>query len=178
MDDQSSKNLTPTNIFQIAQNIQAGSASPDDANCLMELFCYFVNKEGKPTKELFGYRPDELMPKELLWHFRDAFKDILDKEKTPERALGLTRKKARPKADPEIRVSMAHEILRLRLKGISHQEALQQTAEKFGRGVTIIGEAWVQNKFEAMLKERFERPDNNPWKDEEKNILCEMFPFK
>jgi len=56
----------------------------------MELFCYFVNKEGKPTKELFGYRSDELMPKELLWHFRDAFKTILDKEETPERAPGLT----------------------------------------------------------------------------------------
>lgn len=177
MDDQSSKKLTPADIFQISQNIREGLAKPDEANCLMELFCLFVNKEGRPTKELFGYRPDELMPKELLWHFRDAFKAILDKEKTPERALGLTRKKARPKADHKVRVSMAHGILQLRLQGISHQEALQQISVKFGWGVTIIGEAWVQNKFEAMLEERFERSNDHPWTSEEKNILIEMFPL-
>jgi len=177
MDNQPSKDLTPTKIFQITQNIREGSADPEDAKCLMELFCYFVNKAGNPTKELFGYRPDELMPKELLWHFKDAFNAILNGEKTPERALGLTRKKARPKADPEIRANMAHKVLQLRLNGISHQEALQQTSEKFGWGVTIIGEAWAQNKFEGMLKERFERPKNNLWTEEEKKILYKIFPL-
>ena len=178
MEDQPLKDSTSVDIFQIAQKIQDGTADPEEARRLMRLFCYFVDNELKRTKqpkELFGYQPDEQVPKELLWHFSDAFKAILDEGKTPLRALGLTRRKSRPKADPKIRVNMAHEVLRLRLGGTSHQDALQQAADKFGWGVTIIGEAWKQNKFEAMLKERFERPDNHPWTDEEKNKLCEIF---
>ena len=178
MDDQSPEFPTSVDIFQIARNIQDGTADPEDARRLMSLFCYFVDndlKRIKQPKELFGYQPDEQIPKELLWHFSDAFKAILDEGKTPLRALGLTRKKARPKANHKIRVDMAHEILLLRLAGLSHQDALQQAADEYGWGVTIIGEAWKQNKFEAMLKERFERPDNHPWTDEEENKLCEIF---
>jgi len=160
MDDQSSENLTPVDIFQIARNIQDGTANPEDAKCLMELFCYFVDKEVKPTKGLFGYRPDELMPKELFLHFRDAFKAILE-GKTPEQALGIVRRKGKP-TERDTQLAIAKEILRLRLNGKSSTNANMMVCDKFHRERSAVGAAWKKYSFAAYLElvgERVLKPE-------------------
>ena len=113
----------------------------------------------------------------LLRHLRDSFQNYLSgNRKTMESALGLKRKKARPKADPEMRIDMAYEVLSLRLVKMSHQDALHEVSEKFGRGITVIGEAWVTHKFDVLAKMRFERLANSrPWKPDEFKRLKEIF---
>lgn len=157
------ENLSPATIHQIAWDIRDGTASPDDAKRLMLLFCECFDNKKQP-------------PIELAQHFYDAFRAILAKEKTAERALGLARRKSRPKADTETRTYMALEVLRMRLRGFSHQDAIHEVADKFGWGVTIIGEGWREYKQDALVIERVSRSlDSYPWSDEEVRCLSRIF---
>ncbi len=163
MDDQSPEFPTSVDIFQIAQKIQDGTADPEEARRLMRLFCYFVDNELKrikQPKELFGYQPDEQIPKELLWHFRDVFKSILD-GKTPEQALGIVRRKGKP-TERDTQLAIAKEILRLRLNGKSSTNANMMVCNKFHREKAAVGAAWKQYRFAAYLElvgERVLKPE-------------------
>ena len=107
---------------------------------------------------------------------------------TIESALGLRRKKGRPKADERLRIEMAAEVLRQRLAGVSHQEALEEVSCVFGWGTTTVGEAWANHKFGALecllVERRLEQAknhsapillDGNPWTEEEKDRMVKMF---
>ncbi len=178
MDDQLPENPTPVHIFRIACDIRDGTANPKDANCLMELFCYFVDKEAKPIKkELFGYRPDELMPKELLWHFRDAFKAILDEGKKPEQALGLVFSVGRPK-EVDLHKAIAKELLKLRISGKSETSAVMIIRNRFRREKSAVGIAWKKYRYQALTDLQYDRGKNNPWKPEEKKRLYKIFKQK
>jgi hypothetical protein len=155
--------ITPATIHQIACEVRDGEADPDDARRLIAHFCDCLDK-------------GESIPHELVKHFQNAFRAYLDGGRTLESALGLVRKKGRPKADEGTRQEMAAEVLRLRLKGMSHQESLESVSEKFGWSSTIIGEAWCTHKFEAVCIVRNERPlDQYPWTSQEVDQLSTMF---
>ena len=185
MDDQSSENLTPVDIFQIARNIQDGTANLEDAKCLMELFCYFVDKEVKPTKGLFGYRPDELMPKELLWHFRDVLKSILE-GKTPEQALGIVGRPGRA-TKTEFHINVATEYLKLAIKDKKTKDIKTTLEDKFDLRKSAIEGIFKKYKVQALMQLRDEREKKNPmrlispdilWKTEEKKRLEKLYPWK
>lgn len=154
-------NLTPAAIHQIAWEIRDGEADPEDARRLLELFCECR---------------DGSCPPELIQHLRSAFSAYLEGRRTIESALGLARRKGRPKADADMRQRMAAEILRYRLAGMSHQECLARVSEKFGWGETIVGEAWRDNQQNALIILRLERALNEyPWTASEVERLNEIF---
>jgi len=183
MDDQSSENPTPVDIFQIARNIQDGTANSEDAKCLMELFCYFVDKEVKPTKELFGYRPDELMPKELLLHFRDAFKAILNEGKKPESALGIVGRPGRA-TKTDFHINVATEYLKLAIRDRSPTAIKIELHSMFDLGKTSVEGVFKKYKLQAYINLLCEREKNNPfrpespWRPREKVILEKLYPWK
>lgn len=167
MDSEKPEKLTSAFINFVAWDIREGVASPEDARRLLECFCN-------------AFDDRESFPPELLHHLRDAFRAFLDGEKTIEAALGIARKKGRPKADPDIRGQMATEILRLRLDGTSHQEALAAVSERFGWGETIVADAWREYQQEAIVMIRLERSleENFRWPPEDVQRLDEIFADK
>ena len=164
--------LTPSAIFSIAWDIRDGNANPADARRLLEKFCNDFDKGMFRT----GMNEQDY----LLRHIRDSFCDYLDNEKkTIEAALGLVKKKGRPKADEQVRMKMAAEVLRYRMGGGSHQDALTEVSKTFCWGETIVGEAWAAWQFEAIIVLRCERPlDEFPWTPDEIKKMDEIFGDK
>ena len=119
----------------------------------------------------------------LIHHFAECFLEYLKRHRPIERALGLTRKLGHPEAGEAMRLGMATDVLRERLAGVSHQEALDKVAEKWGWRKTIIGQAFADHFPDAMVVIREERrkegeasetsrpPDQYPWSLREKVIL-------
>lgn len=136
--------LTPATIWQIACDAQDGISDPDEVRRMLTLFCE-CQENNQP------------IPKEILLHFRMAFRVYLDGEKSIEAGLGLVKKKARPKADPNLRTDMALMILKLRLDGISHQKAVAGTVDHYGWGKTITEKAWADHKSDAWVRLRIEQ---------------------
>jgi hypothetical protein len=111
--------LTETQINLIAFAIRDGIAKPEDAKRLMAHFCELVERR-------------QPLPPRLLEHFREAFRFYLDGTKKLESALGVVRKRGRPRRDEIKRAEMAAEVLRQRLTGKTHEQALLHTVEEFG----------------------------------------------
>lgn len=156
--------LTQADIIQIAFEIREQTADPEDARRLLSQFCDFYDDR------------NETIPHELIMHLRDSFRSFLAGEQKLESAFGLKRKRARPKADPKMRTLMAVELLRLRLIKVSHQDALNEVSEKFGWGVSVIGEAWNAHKQDALICLRLERTlDASAWMPDEITRLTEIF---
>lgn len=163
--------LTHANIWHIAWDIREGKANPSDARRLLEKFC---NEFDRGMFNSGMYTQDY-----LLRHLRDAFRAYLDKEKTIEAALGLVKKTGRPKADEQVRMQMAAEVLRCRINGMSHQDALSEVSTNFGWGETIVAEAWAAWQPEAIYRLRNERPrDESPWTLTEIQKMDEIFGDK
>jgi len=155
--------LTPTTIVHIAWEVRDGEANPEDSRRLLKLFCDCFDQKKK-------------MPNELIEHLRDAFDSFLKDERNIESALGLVRKKGKPKADEQVQMQMAAELLRFRLGGKSHQVALEEVAEKFGWSKTIVGEAWKKWWQEGITLLRLERPpDGYPWTPGEVQKMAKIF---
>jgi hypothetical protein len=167
--------LTQAEVNLIACAVREQAAEPEEARRLLEHFCnlYDLWNGGKFEKEEQA-RQFEI----LLRHLRDSFIIHLKEDRTLESALGLKRKKARPKADPNIRMQMAMEVLRLRLKNLSHQDALVQVSKKFLWGESVIGEAWKEYKQDGVImlsQERRKASDTYPWTPEEAEKLTKIY---
>jgi hypothetical protein len=144
---------------QIAFAIRDGEANPEDARLLMDLFCESVKR---------GAVPDRLMK-----HFQGSFQRYLDTGCTINGALGLTRnKRGAPKRDEQRIIELAAALLRARLAGELHQEALETAAAKCGSNETDVGEAWGKHRLAAVMVVRNERPDG--FSEDEKRKLEEM----
>jgi len=102
-------------IHQIACSIKDGEADPEDAYRLMGLFCGYVDKEVQGRKQVSGCPPDKQIPKELLLHFRNAFKAIFNGE-TLESALGIVGRPGRA-TKTKFHIDVATEYLKLAIKG-------------------------------------------------------------
>jgi hypothetical protein len=180
---------TRSEINQMAFAAQEGEASKDDARTLLALFCECVEHGLISARNPVADR--------LLEHVREAFRAYLNGERVGKRdgkrkrdgkpgiveidissiesALGLVRKRGRPKADEQMRMQMAAEVLRYRLDGeMPHQEALAAVERKFGWGQTIIGEAWRDYKQSALLLVRLDR-DPDGFTMQEKEKVCKIF---
>lgn len=158
------EDLTQADINQIAFEIREQKAKPEDARRLLRQFCDFYDR-------------DQTIPYVLNMHFRDSFRVYLAGKQNLESALGLKRKKARPKADPKIRTEMATEVLRLRfLEKVTHEDARERVSKKFGWVESIVSEAWKAHKQEALICLRLERVvDGKPWNSDEVKRLTKIF---
>jgi hypothetical protein len=154
--------LTDSRMNLIAFDIRNGIAKPEDAKRLLEHFCELVDR-GKPV------------PSRLLEHLREAFQAFLDDAKTLDRALGVKRKKGRPPADEIIRAQMAAEVMRCRLAGKTHEQALITTVQRFGWVESVISEAWAKYRGLGLDRILVERQNLNPkFTDKEKERLRDM----
>lgn len=155
--------LTPATINQIAFEVRDGVADPEDVRRILTYYCDRIDM-GEPV------------PAELTTYLRDSLKRFLEEGKTVESALGLARREGRRPADAQIRRNMAAEVLRNRMTGVSHQDALDLVSAKFSRSQSIIGKAWKDHKFDAVIILRLERPsDQYPWSAEEVERLRVIF---
>ena len=154
-------------LARIALKVRDGEAEPSDARKLLEHFCQYVDQES--------------MPNILLEHLRDSFRSYLDGKQSIEGALGLTKKTGRPNADVGNRQQMAAAVLRQRLQGISHQNALAHVATKFAGNKTIVGEAWKAYKLTAIaivLQDPDREAGKDPWTTEERARLRRILKVK
>lgn len=157
--------LTPATLQHAIWRIRAGKADATEARNVMMYFCELWNQQA-PT------------PRALLQHLYDAFHAYLYDGRTIEAALGLARRRGRPNAEAA-RLQMATEVLRLRLTGMSHQDALTQASERCNCGLTVLGEAWAAYKHYAIVLLRKERaPNRNPWSEEELVRLRGIYDVK
>lgn len=175
-DNMRPNDLNSIEVNQIACEILDQTAKPEDARRLLSQFCnlYDLWGGGKFEKEDRA-RQFEL----LLRYIRDSLRNYLNgNRKTLEAALGLKKKKARPNADPNRQMQMAKEVLKRRLKNLSHQEALEEVANKFKCGETIVGTAWKECKQDGMIllnQERKKKSNAYPWTPEEAKKLTKIY---
>lgn len=173
MSEARARRFTLSALNLIAFSVREGNASKDDARALLTLFCQCVEHGQISARNPVADR--------LLEHVREAFRTCLKGERSVESALGLVRKPGRPnadasrnEADEQTRMQMAAAVLRHRLAGSSHQDALAAVENKFCWGQTIIGKAWATNKQNALILLRNDRiPDGFTVK--EKARLVELF---
>jgi hypothetical protein len=170
-----SKHLTASAINRIAFAVHDGKAIPREAKQLMVDFCrYDEQNQEVPPSEF----------RRLIHHFAECFAKYLKRGRSLEGALGLSRKMGHPEADEVVRVDIATRVLRLRLDGTTHQDALDAVSSKCGYGQTVIGKAFSDHTLDAIAvisnerriaQEQVEarRPEDKftPWSADEKGIL-------
>jgi hypothetical protein len=111
----------------------------------------------------------------LLLYLRDSIRRYQDnEERRMESAFGLKRRKGRPGVPEQRQIRFATEVLRLRLSGMGHQEALQQVAERYGHAASVIGEAYGKWRLSAVAMLRIEQ--SNGFTDSEKVALHRILP--
>jgi len=153
--------LSRIEIHQIACKVEDGEADPEEVRKLLEFICTLVDRE-------------ESLPPEVLKYIRDSFRSHLGGSKMSlDRTFGVTRKRGRPKVDRGRRIEMASEILRLRLSGENHEDAVVRVGAMFSKESTVINEAWRDHKFEAVWSLRSERSIN--WTDKKFQQLDKIY---
>jgi hypothetical protein len=170
-DNKRPNDLNSIEVNQIACEILDQTAKREDARRLLSQFCDLYD---------FGvhnFQEDQARQFEvLLRYLRDSFISHLEEDRTIESALGLKGKIGRPKADPNTQMQMARDVLRLRLKNLSHQDALVQVSKKFGWVESVIGKAWKEYKQDGVILLRQERSsDAYPWTPEEVEKLTKIY---
>ena len=71
---------------------------------------------------------------------------------------------------------MATEVLRLRMAGDNHRDALGTVAAQFFKEETTISDAWAEWKQDALIALRLERDlDKFPWSEEEIQRLEKIY---
>jgi hypothetical protein len=156
------KKLTPSKINQIAFAARDGTADPDDVRAALLLFCQCSLERKAIPARLIGFAAESFCRFfELKGHYGPDERVAM----TLESAFGLARKKGRPKADEQRRIRIAAEVVRLRLSGVSHQEALAGTAETFCCATAVVARAFRDHRMSAVTLVRSEFP-SPPSEDE------------
>ncbi len=152
-------------IIDLQYQRRDGEADPEQVREALRLFCDSVNR-------------GEVPPVELLQYLRDGFQDFLGGTQIAT-ALGLTRRRGRPKADEFAQWARAAEVLRNRLAGQTYEQAVFQAAEDLGIGETAIKEAWEAHNANALVLLRLERHFDEERKEsfsaEEQARLIDIF---
>ncbi len=156
--------ISRSEINQIAWQVRDDEADPAEVRRLLEnIRCLIDNREP--------------LPPEVLRYVRDSLRVFLDDPaKTLDQAFGIKKGRGRPKADASIRIAMAVEVLRLRLAGSSHRDALDDVGDRFCKSESVISDAWAAHRPDALITLRLERDlEKFPWSEEEMQRLEEIF---
>jgi hypothetical protein len=143
-DEDNEDALTLAEIRQLCWEVAKGEIAPEDARRLIEAFSAFVDS-------------GQEVPPELLGYLSKAFSKHLNKGETLGRALCLTRKRGRPRADADMRTMMAVDVQRYRADGLTHEAALANVSIEYGLCESVIGEAFTVHREIAEAKLRIER---------------------
>jgi hypothetical protein len=166
-DAEAQRDFTLSELNLMAFAVREGRANPDDARALLTLFCQCVEHRLISARNPAADR--------LLEHVRDALQSYLSGNKRSiKAAFGLVRKMGRPKADEPMRKNMAAEVLRHRLIGVSHREALERAEKKFGWGQTTISDAWATYPLSAIVLVKLDRGLEG-FTSHEVERICEIF---
>jgi len=153
------RKITLGEIRQIAFEVVEGTANPDDVKRLIQAFCDDAERGEAPPAEITAY-------------LNTAFRAYLDGGLEIDAALSLRRPKGHPRAREDDRITRTTEFLRLRLDGMTHQDAL----EKMGWSATIVGQAWTDFKVNALQVLSLERGlDDRAWTPNELARLQQIF---
>jgi hypothetical protein len=161
--------ISPSRLTQIIFAASEGKADSADVCQVLNMF-YRLANENRP------------IPRPLIDFVAASFgrylgyKDFHGPDERGARSLdsafGLLRREGRPDADEPRRIEMAAAVLRLRLKKIPHQSALESAAKECGSNTATIGEAWRAHLMSAITVIRNQRDrDGYPWIEEEERIL-------
>jgi hypothetical protein len=164
MVEQGAGELSRLDLGLIAWAVRDGKAEPDQAKRLMVLFRDRV-RDGEP------------LPQELLRHFADAFDAYLSGSRTLDAALGVSRSgRGRPALAEQEGIRRAAEVIRERLAGSSHQDALTAVSSRLHKSESVIGESFAAHRLNGLILLRCERPAGPcPWTPREVSTLIEMF---
>jgi hypothetical protein len=171
--------LTLSKLNLMAFAAREGKARRDDAELLLALFCQCVERGEISARSPGADR--------LLEHVRESLRAYLTGKRTGNRddkagiaeikiggiesAFGLARKRGRPEADEHSRMQIAADVVRQRLAGISHQEAVEKVAEDVGKAESIVGEAFSAHRCSGVVLAHLDRADDPGWSDTEIKIL-------
>jgi len=157
--------LSTGQIIDLQYQRRDGEADPERVREALRLFCEVVNK-------------GEMPPVELLQYLRDGFQDFLGGMQIAT-ALGLTRRRGRPRVDEFEQWARAAEVLRNRLAGQTYENAIFKASEDLGIGETVIKQAWEAHSTHGLVLFRLERYfDENlkqPFSAEEQARLIDIF---
>lgn len=123
-------------IFFTALDVRAGVAEPEAARQLMK---YFIDV----------HDANQPLPPDLYLHFRDCFLEILAEEVSTEQALGLKRRK-KPPADPQKRITIAATFLDRLLKGDLWDAACAYAAGLHHVSKSSVEKNWKNFRLEAV----------------------------
>jgi hypothetical protein len=171
--------LTLSKVNLMAFAAQEGRARRSEAKLLLALFCQCVEGGDISARSPGADR--------LLEHVRESLRAYLNGKRTGNRdhktsigeikiatiesAFGLARRRGQPKADEHSRMQMAAAVVRQRLTGISHQEAVEKVAEEFGKAESIVGDAFSAHRCSGVVMARLDRADDPAWSDTEIRVL-------
>ena len=98
------------------------------------------------------------VPAQLIQYLRDGFSTYLNTGQPVAKALGLARSRAgNPGTSDGLSIQIAISVLRARLAGTTHQEALEIAGEDWDCKKTKAGAAWKLHRKEALFALRLER---------------------
>lgn len=162
------KPLTPAKINQLRFAARNGKADPADVRRALNLF-YRLRVANRPIlSELLDFVTESFG--RYLGH-KDFFGPAERSANSLDAAFGLLKRRGRPEADEHRLIAMAATVLRLRLKGVTHQDALDRAAKECRSNSDTIGEAWKKHLPMAIMVVQLERGRNPRWTDGEKRIL-------
>jgi hypothetical protein len=142
------KNLTPSKINQIAFAARDGTVDPDDVLAALTLFhrCAFAREQ--IPRRLIDYVAESFG---RLLGLKDYYGSGERSAKTLDAAFGLLRKRGRPGADEQTGIQIAAEVVRLRVSGLSHQDAVADAVETFGWEKTIVEKAFRDYRMSGIV---------------------------
>ena len=135
--------MTPGEIKDLIDCIYHGTANPNDAKELLQLFCDCIDNS-------------EPIPDDILIFLKHAFTSIINEEKTANRALGLQRKRGTPRRDEKKDKLIALQFLKLLNSGEPHVSARLILAERFFISEGQVKKCWANYEEEARLLLRIE----------------------
>jgi hypothetical protein len=142
-------------LIQIAFAARDGTTNRGDVCEALKLFCGCTRAKEPIPLQLIRFVAESFG---RYLGFKDNYGPDERSAKSLDSAFGLLRRKGRPGADDKVRMEIAAAVLRLRLRGIPHQEALACVAEAYGWGITLTGKAFRDHLASAVALLRIERP--------------------
>ncbi|MEH6552426.1 MAG: hypothetical protein V7744_20820 [Pseudomonadales bacterium] len=119
-------------ISRINSDVEAGKADTAEINALLNMFV----ENGRPE-----------LNAETIYFLRCSFRRFLKEKYSIEKALGLKgASNARSKSGSKRYFDLAYRVAELRLKGISHQNALTNCGNELGASERSVSNAWSDQR--------------------------------
>ncbi len=165
------RKLSIARINLIAWDIRDGNSDPKQTERLLQRFVE-ITEHGSPYNDAAF----EL----LLQYLRYAFIQYLSGKQRIANALGLIRKRGRPKIRADRHNDIAVGVLRHMVGGKTLRHASTALASGYHIGANKIQDIWAANKWPAFLMESASRSQKYPgrkcqWSDAEINRIKKIY---